>query len=67
AAPPPGSAIAGTLAGFDASCFDGIYVTGDITSEDIVRLNEKRVGGDENTEDTSRLALPNAQASTQGA
>ena len=45
--------------GFDASCFDGVYVTGDITGEDIARLNESRVGGEENQEDTSRLALPN--------
>ena len=44
---------------FDASCFDGVYVTGDITLEDIERLNASRVGGDENQEDTSRLALPN--------
>jgi amidophosphoribosyltransferase len=44
---------------FDASCFDGVYVTGDITLEDIIRLNASRVGGDENQEDTSRLALPN--------
>jgi len=44
---------------FDASCFDGVYVTGDITLEDIIRLNSNRVGGDENQEDTSRLALPN--------
>ena len=48
-----------TIMGFDASCFDGVYVTGDITSEDISRLNESRVGGEENQEDTSRLALPN--------
>jgi len=47
------------IKGFDASCFDGVYVTGDITVEDIVRLNSNRVGGDENQEDTSRLALPN--------
>jgi amidophosphoribosyltransferase len=47
------------ITGFDASCFDGIYVTGDITSEDISRMNESRVGGEENQEDTSRLALPN--------
>ncbi len=47
------------ITGFDASCFDGIYVTGDITSDDISRLNENRVGGEENQEDTSRLALPN--------
>jgi amidophosphoribosyltransferase len=47
------------LAGFDASCFDGVYVTGDVTADDISRLNASRVGGDENKEDTSRLALPN--------
>jgi amidophosphoribosyltransferase len=46
---------------FDASCFDGVYVTGDITLEDIIRLNASRVGGDENQEDTSRLALPNPE------
>jgi amidophosphoribosyltransferase len=45
--------------GFDASCFDGIYVTGDITADDIQRLNEDRVGTEENDLDTSRLALPN--------
>jgi len=44
---------------FDASCFDGIYVTGDITPEDIVRLNANRVGTEDHHEDTSRLALPN--------
>jgi amidophosphoribosyltransferase len=44
---------------FDASCFDGVYVTGDITLEDIIRLNANRVSGDENQEETSRLALPN--------
>ncbi|MEI8158585.1 MAG: amidophosphoribosyltransferase [Burkholderiales bacterium] len=49
------------IKGFDASCFDGIYVTGDITSEDISRLNESRIGGEENQEDTSRLALPNPE------
>jgi amidophosphoribosyltransferase len=45
--------------GFDASCFDGVYVTGDITSADIDRLNANRVGGEEGMEDNSRLALPN--------
>ena len=47
------------IQGFDASCFDGVYVTGDITAADIDRLNENRVGADEGDEDTSRLALPN--------
>ncbi|QTN28023.1 amidophosphoribosyltransferase [Rhodoferax sp. AJA081-3] len=52
-------ALNAKITGFDASCFDGVYVTGDITSDDINRLNEKRVGGEETQEDTSRLALPN--------
>jgi amidophosphoribosyltransferase len=47
------------IAGFDASCFDGIYVTGDITASDISRLNQDRLGQDEGQEDSSRLALPN--------
>jgi amidophosphoribosyltransferase len=47
------------LAGFDASCFDGIYITGDITSDDIARMSASRVQADEGAEDTSRLALPN--------
>ena len=51
--------LSNKIKGFDASCFDGVYVTGDITADDIARLNESRVGGDENEDDTSRLALPN--------
>ena len=50
------------LQGFDASCFDGVYVTGDVTAADISRLNQKRVGSEEDSEDNSRLALPNANA-----
>jgi amidophosphoribosyltransferase len=53
--------LSNKLAGFDASCFDGVYVTGDITAADIARLNENRVGGEEGMEDNSRLALPNHQ------
>ena len=47
--------------GFDASCFDGVYVTGDITAADIERMNQSRGSAQEDEEDTSRLALPNAQ------
>jgi amidophosphoribosyltransferase len=47
--------------GFDASCFDGVYVTGDIQAEDIARMNAHRVKGEESESDTSRLALPNHQ------
>ena len=53
------AAPAPKLDGFDASCFDGVYVTGDVSLSDIVRLNEKRVGTEEDVEDNSRLALPN--------
>ena len=48
--------------GFDASCFDGVYVTGDITDRDIARLNEQRLKTGEDDADTSRLTLPNASA-----
>jgi amidophosphoribosyltransferase len=44
---------------FDASCFDGVYVTGDISNADVKRINENRVGTQDNEGDTSRLALPN--------
>jgi len=49
------------ITGFDASCFDGIYVTGDVTAEDIARMNALRVDVDENQEDNSRLSLPNPE------
>jgi amidophosphoribosyltransferase len=49
------------ISGFDASCFDGVYVTGDIQAEDIARMNASRVKGGEDDADTSRLALPNHQ------
>ena len=50
-----------SLDGFDASCFDGVYVTGDISTEDILRLNQGRDQAEEGGEDSSRLALPNSQ------
>jgi amidophosphoribosyltransferase len=50
------------LDGFDASCFDGVYITGDITPETIARMNAERVdGSEEGGVDVSRLALPNPQ------
>ena len=51
------------LDGFDASCFDGVYVTGDITPEQIAQLNSGRDQTEEGEDDNSRLALPNAQPS----
>ena len=49
------------LSGFEASCFDGVYVTGDIQPEDIVRMRAARRGVLESEEDVSRLAIPNAE------
>jgi amidophosphoribosyltransferase len=50
------------LKGFDASCFDGVYVTGDINPEDIARINEARIGQEDVLmENTTRLAIPNPQ------
>jgi len=50
------------LDGFDASCFDGVYVTGDINADDIERINEARVGQEDPLDESnSRLALPNAE------
>jgi amidophosphoribosyltransferase len=47
------------LDGFDASCFDGVYVTGDIDTEAITRMHGDRPCIEETGEDASRLALPN--------
>lgn len=55
----PGTAGTLKLDGFDASCFDGVYVTGDIDTEAITRMNGNRPRIEETEEDSSRLALPN--------
>jgi amidophosphoribosyltransferase len=47
------------IEGFDASCFNGEYVTGDISAEVIKSLNDQRVHVSPEQEDSSRLALPN--------
>ena len=55
---------ASRLTGFDASCFDGVYVTGDITCEVLTRMGRSRLNQGAESEadaDNSRLALPNAE------
>jgi amidophosphoribosyltransferase len=54
------------LDGFDASCFDGVYITGDVTAETIAAMNSQRADtaekiGEDSDVDVSRLALPNPQ------
>jgi len=59
AAPVPAGGVPSKFAGFEASCFDGVYVTGDIDTEAINRMNGNRPRVEETEEDASRLALPN--------
>ncbi len=55
----PAKADTLAIAGFEASCFDGVYVTGDIDIDAITRMNGNRPRIEETEEDSSRLALPN--------
>ena len=50
------------LAGFEASCFDGHYITGDVSAEDFDTMAAQRQsqGEDEDGPDRSRLALQSA-------
>ena len=47
------------LAGFEASCFDGHYVTGDVSDEDFATMQEQRLsqGDEEDGPARTRLAL----------
>jgi amidophosphoribosyltransferase len=56
------SALNPALAGFEASCFDGRYITGDVSAADFDAMLTQRVSQpqDEDAADRSRLALPNA-------
>jgi amidophosphoribosyltransferase len=53
------------LQGFEASCFDGVYITGDITAADFdtMAAQRKSQGEEEEGDDRSRLALQNAAES----
>lgn len=50
------------LAGFEASCFDGCYITGDVSAADFDAMREQRSsqGDEEDAAHRSRLALQNA-------
>jgi amidophosphoribosyltransferase len=51
------------IAGFEASCFDGRYITGDVTAEDFATLEaQRRLQFDEDEDGShSRLALQGAE------
>ena len=50
------------LAGFEASCFDGVYITGDVSAADFdtIAAQRRTQGEEEEVGDRSRLALQNA-------
>ncbi|MEO7151685.1 MAG: amidophosphoribosyltransferase [Burkholderiaceae bacterium] len=56
------SALNPKLQGFEASCFDGHYITGDVSAQDFAALAAQRrsQGSEEEGEDRSRLALQSA-------
>jgi len=50
-----------SLVGFEASCFDGHYITGDISEAEFDAMAAQRAApGDENDDERSRLALQSA-------
>jgi amidophosphoribosyltransferase len=51
------------VAGFEASCFDGHYVTGDVSAEDFASMAAQRSkqGDEEDNTNRTRLALQNEQ------
>ena len=54
------------LEGFEASCFDGDYITGDISASDFAAIEAQRTGArneDEDSGERSRLALHNTESS----
>ncbi len=50
------------LAGFEASCFDGVYITGDVSAADFSAMAAQRSaqGDEEEGDERSRLALQSA-------
>jgi amidophosphoribosyltransferase len=52
--------------GFEASCFDGHYVTGDISAAEFAAIEAQRAGArgddEESAGERSRLALQNADS-----
>ena len=55
-----------TLDGFEASCFDGVYITGDVSAADFdaMAAQRKAQGDEEEGGDRSRLALQSATEPT---
>ena len=56
------AALNPAICGFEASCFDGVYVTGDVTADDFAAMAAQRgtQGEEEDSADRTRLALQSA-------
>ncbi|HEX7438173.1 MAG TPA: amidophosphoribosyltransferase [Caldimonas sp.] len=56
------AALNPALHGFEASCFDGVYITGDVSAADVDAMAAQRPaqGEDEEADSRSRLALQSA-------
>jgi len=59
------AALNPALQGFEASCFDGRYITGDVSAADFDAMQAQRLAQpqDEDVAERGRLALPNASES----
>jgi amidophosphoribosyltransferase len=51
------------IEGFEASCFDGHYITGDISDADFAAIEQQRRSQGDEDEDTARSRLALASAS----
>jgi amidophosphoribosyltransferase len=56
------AALNPAIRGFEASCFDGVYITGDVTADDFATIAAQRSaqGEDEDNPERSRLVLQDA-------
>jgi amidophosphoribosyltransferase len=61
------AALNPAMSGVEASCFDGVYITGDITAADFDAIATQRAlqSEEEDATDRSRLALPNPAEATE--
>ncbi|HEX5686545.1 MAG TPA: amidophosphoribosyltransferase [Ideonella sp.] len=55
-----------SLAGFEASCFDGVYITGDVSAADFDAIKAQRASqpDDEDAPERSRLALQSGEGNS---
>jgi amidophosphoribosyltransferase len=60
------AALQPAVQGFEASCFDGVYVTGDVTAEDFAKLEAQRRSQGDEEEGPARTRLALQSGTEQG-